>query len=342
MSQKYKLNHQKSPPDNRDHILKVSVPLKIETKVVDLSLPTDTPKDQGSVGSCTAFAGSGLMENFYNRNMDGANATDLFSEKFLYYVTRVNVAKWSANEDSGAYLRDTMKAMVQYGIALENSFPYLKPGQTECSYSDVPDASVYTEAKNYQVTKYATITNNSKQQLLTDLKTLLQSGYSFIGGVICYENFFNDNNGLIPLPRGNIIGGHALLFVGYDDSKEIFKFKNSWSLSWGDKGYGYLPYHYVLTGNLDDLWTVYAQEHQNKPFDILVPKTRGNEFSKRIVLLLKRLTETTNFSVINREIRSDPNNSLLFMSDIDELVRLAHRLLSSINNSKSISAKHKK
>lgn len=339
--EKYKLNYQKSPPDSRDHILRVSAPIKAQPSV-DLSLPVDTPKDQGGVGACTAFAGVGLMENFYHRNMAGANITDLFSEKFLYYTTRVNIAKWPANEDSGAYIRDTMKAMVQYGVPLEKTFPYLRNGETECSYADAPPPSAYTEASKYQVTKYATITGSTKQQLLANLKTLLQNGYSFIGGVTCYENFFNDRNGLIPVPQGQVIGGHALLFVGYDDSKQVFKFKNSWSDTWGDRGYGYLPYEYVLTGNLDDLWTIYAQEHENKSFEIIVPKVRETVFANRINSLLTRLAETTDSAIINNEIRNDPGNSLLFAGDINELSLLSQRIIVLIKTSKNNSARNRK
>jgi len=336
MSQKYKLNHIKSPPDTRDYIIKLTTQLKNQ-KSVDLSQSTDIPKDQGSIGSCTAFAGVGLMENFYHRNL-GGKITDLLSEKFLYYTTRVNIAKWPINEDSGAYIRDTMKAMVKYGVALEKTFPYLTNGQTDCSYSDSPPPSAYTEALNYQVTKYATITDKSQ----SNLKILLQNGYAFIGGVTCYENFFSDTNGLIPVPQGQVIGGHALLFVGYDDTKQVFKFKNSWGVSWGDKGYGYLPYEYFRTNKVDDIWTIYAQEYDNKPFEIIVPIDRSKEFTNRINSILIRLSENTELQKLIQEIKANPNNSKLFTTDIVELCNLAQRLVSNINISKTISEKNNK
>jgi len=267
-SSKYKLNHKPSPPDHRDHTVKVIKIPKIER--YDLSQFCTSIKNQGNIGSCTSFAGVGLMEYFYKKNL-GGKIDDVFSEKFLYYTTRVNIEQNLPSEDSGTFLRDTLKSMVQFGVCLEKTFPYIKPGQSTCDYTEKPEQNAYDEALNYQVTKYARIPETDKNQCLQDLKTLLLNGSIFMGGFVCYENMYDGKDGNIPLPKGNITGGHAVLFVGYDDTKQLFKFKNSWGSLWGDKGYGYLPYQFVLTGNLSDMWTVYQEEFENKTFDIVVP-----------------------------------------------------------------------
>ena len=67
-------------------------------------------------------------------------------------------------------------------------------------------------------------------------------------GVACFrEIFFVDDTGVIPYPANpdEMLGGHAVCAVGYDDSKQLVKFKNSWSFAWGQNGYGYLPYKYI-------------------------------------------------------------------------------------------------
>ncbi|HLG96380.1 MAG TPA: hypothetical protein VKX49_08720 [Bryobacteraceae bacterium] len=46
----------------------------------------------------------------------------------------------------------------------------------------------------------------------------------------------------------------------YDDAKQLFTFRNSWGSSWGDQGYGYLPYAYVLDPSLaSDFWVILSE-----------------------------------------------------------------------------------
>jgi C1A family cysteine protease len=52
-------------------------------------------------------------------------------------------------------------------------------------------------------------------------------------------------NGVMPMPTGNAIGGHAVVAVGYDDAKEMLIVRNSWGSSFGDKGYFYMPYKFA-------------------------------------------------------------------------------------------------
>jgi len=66
-------------------------------------------------------------------------------------------------------------------------------------------------------------------------------------GMQVFKGMLHTKTGIVPRPRKGerSIGGYAICAVGYDDKKKLIKFKNSWSLKWGEKGYGYLSYAYI-------------------------------------------------------------------------------------------------
>ena len=97
---------------------------------------------------------------------------------------------------------------------------------------------------------------------------------AFIPSMFGFYGFpsFNHSNvkgGIpFPCPGERAIWGHAIVTVGYDDNKVIkntlcnkdtkgaLLIRNSWGTGWGDKGYGWLPYEYVLRGFALDFWSL--------------------------------------------------------------------------------------
>ena len=58
-------------------------------------------------------------------------------------------------------------------------------------------------------------------------------------------------------PGERVLGGHAVMAVGYDDEQRHFITRNSWGSGWGQDGYFLMPYHYLHDPNLAaDFWTV--------------------------------------------------------------------------------------
>jgi C1A family cysteine protease len=88
----------------------------------------------------------------------------------------------------------------------------------------------------------------------------LIEGYLFAFGMSVYSNFESsetENTGILHLPSKEDVykGGHAVCAVGFDDVKSVFIVRNSWGDQWGDHGYFYLPYDYMLDKNLVyDIW----------------------------------------------------------------------------------------
>jgi C1A family cysteine protease len=224
---------------------------------VDLRRWCSPIEDQGDLGSCTANAGVGVLEYFqrraFGKHLDA-------SRLFLYKVTRNLLG---VTGDAGAELRTTMKAMVLFGVPPESYWPY-KTG----SFDDEPQAFCYAFAQSYKTTKYFRLDPPGQDTVKTlmAVKKSLAAGLPPMFGFTVYSSMpaEGDDTGDIPFPGpGDAMdGGHAVVAVGYDDSKKVgtdtgaLIIRNSWGTGWGEKGYGWLPYSYVQKGLAVDFWTL--------------------------------------------------------------------------------------
>jgi C1A family cysteine protease len=213
------------------------LPLKVDLR------PTDSPIfDQGQEGSCTANAGCGAYD--YYRWKAGQQL--ITSREFVYWVELA--FDGNKGQDAGSSLTTCSEVFSQKGTCLDQSWPY---GAGEMFQE--PPTSCWAEATRYKVKKALQI--QQSEQLM---KQCLASGNPFIFGISVYESFENAANGVIPMPGPDeqLLGGHALCCVGYDDINQWFIFRNSWGTSWGSDGYGFIPYRYLADQNLaSDFWS---------------------------------------------------------------------------------------
>ena len=135
-------------------------------------------------------------------------------------------------------------------------------------FDDEPSAFLYALADDYEAIKYYRLdpAGASRSTTLNTVKSYLAAGLPSMFGFTVYSSIppSGDGKGEIPFPTlgEKVLGGHAILAVGYDDAKKIGKTKgallirNSWGSSWGMAGYGWLPYEYVLSGLANDFWAL--------------------------------------------------------------------------------------
>jgi len=225
-------------------------------------------ENQESIGSCTANAGVALME-YCERRAFGKHIDA--SRLFLYKATR-NLLHWTG--DRGAFLRTTMAAMVLFGVPPEEYWPYVIE-----DFEKEPSAFCYAFAQNYQSIQYFRLDppTTPKEELLNRIKSLLVVGLPSMFGFTVFNSISQakeDGKIPYPCPDERIIGGHAVVAVGFDDEIKIknticgegvenigaLLLRNSWGKGWGDKGYGWLPYDYVLKGLAIDWWTLLKSE----------------------------------------------------------------------------------
>jgi C1A family cysteine protease len=236
-------------PDMRDHLFAAAPSvLTALPPSVDLSAKFPAPYDQGQLGSCTGNAIAGAIQ--FERRKQLVNPDFIPSRLFIYYNERV--IENTVNYDSGAQIRDGIKSVAKQGVCMEATWPY-----TISKFTKKPPAAAYKEASKYTVSSYSRVVAT-----LNQLKGCLAAGFPFVFGFTVYDSFEGDKvakTGIVPMPASNekVVGGHAVLAVGYNDAQQRFLIRNSWGTAWGQKGYFTMPYAYLTDSNLaDDFWTI--------------------------------------------------------------------------------------
>jgi len=236
-------------PDRRDRIYAAPpVTLRELPPRVDLRDGCPAIYDQGLLGSCTAQAIAAVLQFHQARQRQA----DVFtpSRLFIYYNERVVLG--TVDEDSGAMLRDGIKSVAKQGAPHEALWPHVI-----ARFRVKPNAAAYRDGELHEALLYERLI-----QVIDQLKGCLAAGFPFVFGFSVYESFEGSavrRTGTVPMPRRSeaLLGGHAVVAVGYDESRRVFLIRNSWGTAWGRQGYGTMPYDYLLDAGLsDDLWTI--------------------------------------------------------------------------------------
>jgi C1A family cysteine protease len=237
-------------PDHRDHMY--AAPALTVAKLPpkkDLAAGFPAVYDQGSLGSCTGNAISAAFE--FDRLKQGIGAKSWIpSRLFIYYNERA--MEGTVESDAGAQIRDGIKSIAKQGVCSETTWPYHID-----QFKTKPSKTAYTEARKNQALSYARVSRT-----LAQMKGCIASGYPFVFGFTVYDSFESKQvakSGVLEMPAQSesVVGGHAVVACGYDDTTQRFKVRNSWGADWGMKGYFTMPYAYLLDENLsDDFWTI--------------------------------------------------------------------------------------
>ena len=247
-------------------------------------------QDQGSQGSCTAFAVTAAFEYLFN--IQNSQLLDL-SEAFTYYVARDfdEANDVSVTEDSGSRINVAIKALGKYGLATEEKCRYK---DTDCTTP--PSEAAYKDAETRKVKSAFNVKPDRDS-----VKAALAEGYPVVGSFTLYDSFFENasKDGYFPMPSqdeialgandaSGIAGAdankhhyHAMTIVGYSDKLQRFIVRNSWGDDWGDAGYCYMPYAYVENSALCNCVSIITelettQSEEKKPLPVIKPLSIDN------------------------------------------------------------------
>lgn len=203
--------------------------------------------DQGALGSCTANAIAGALQ--FLEQKEGEASPEMPSRLFIYYNERA--LEGTVGSDSGAQIRDGIKVVHREGFCSEPEWPYEIQ-----RFAARPPQACYADALKERVSQYLRLDRG------LPLLTCLATGFPFVFGFSVYSSFESSEvarTGNAPLPAAGeqLLGGHAVVAVGYDVSTSRFLVRNSWGSGWGMGGYFTLPFQYLETPALSaDFWTI--------------------------------------------------------------------------------------
>ena len=234
--------------DDRDVMFKARFrDLILPETTMERNISTFTHRyDQGATGACTAFAlAAAFRATLAKHNLPDFDPSFLFQ----YYNARTDKAN-----DTGATIRDSMKAAARFGICSNAEWPYI-----EAKFHIKPSEAAYVSALAHQLIRYERLSLR-----MDEIKEALSLGYQVVYGKRLFESFMSRStakSGVIPMPgyRDSFVGGHAMTMFDYDPTHVTEL--NSWGPSWGKNGTCKVPWDYILDpGYCSDLWVIYLTE----------------------------------------------------------------------------------
>jgi C1A family cysteine protease len=236
-------------PDFRDKMygavykIPAALPSAVDLRTQNICPPV---VNQGELGSCTANALTGALEIL---ELKAKKTLIMFSRLFVYFNERV--IEHDVNEDKGAQIRDGIKTLAKLGACSEDEWPY-----DIAKFKVKPPDACYTDALNHQIISY------HRLETVDQMRACLASGFPFVFGFTVYSSFESEQvaqTGILNMPQldENILGGHAVVAIGYDDTSKRFIIRNSRGADWGMKGCFTMPYDYLANRKLsDDIWEI--------------------------------------------------------------------------------------
>jgi hypothetical protein len=219
-------------PDEYKNASKLSSPSMGELpNKIDLSDNFPKPGNQGTQPSCVGWSVAYGLKSYHEAietKSSPNNFTKIFSPSYIYNQFA------PPGCGGGMLIEDALNKLKDEGVSRYVDFPY-----NEFNCNTKPTGTVKDKAKNFKISDWGYLNPND----IISIKSQLNNKFPVIIGMNFGTTFRNlGNNQIYRGESGFDTGKHAMVVVGYDDSKRAFKLFNSWGQSWGTNGYGWIDY----------------------------------------------------------------------------------------------------
>jgi hypothetical protein len=198
-------------------------------------------RDQGSCGSCWAFAATAAAEaaTLIANNTPGVNLN--LSEQVLVSCGDAGGCNGGYPNEAASFIRDT-------GLPVESCYPYVaQDGTCSTACQNWQNSTTRIQSWNWVSTTSVTV---------EALKNALYTYGPLSTTMDVYSDFDYYQSGVYTHTTGTLRGGHAVLLVGYSDAGQYFIVKNSWGTGWGDAGYFKIAYSEISSVVEFGYWTI--------------------------------------------------------------------------------------
>ena len=200
---------------------------------VDMSDKMPPVGNQGNQQSCVAWAIAYALKS-YQEKVELSQQL-IFSPSFIY--NQIN-----NGQNAPTYVTDALNLLSEQGVCNLDEMPY-----SETDWTTKPSTTAKENAKKFRIDFWRQVNT----QDIKEVKAQLAAGYPVIIGAEVSKEFVNDGFAkkadFVWSETGTVSGGHCMLLVGYNDTKNAFKVMNSWGKDWGDNGFAWIDYKFFPT-----------------------------------------------------------------------------------------------
>jgi len=188
-------------------------------------------RNQGGCGSCAAFAAIGAVEAHW-RIQQGTAELDLdLSEAALFFTN--NRQCFPGDPNYGWPVPPALDFLIEEGACYEENYPYQPVNQ--------PANLVEGSEWSFKIHGYdATTSHDLMKRWLCEEGPVI-SNFTVCQDFIAY--WTGGCSGVYSHLTGEVVGGHWVLVVGYDDDQSCWICKNSWSTSSINDGFFRIAYN---------------------------------------------------------------------------------------------------